>query len=147
MSDGSDPEISPEGAQALLEAGSATFVDVRDGSSYRSGHIPGALHVGDHNIGEFVSAADKSRPVVVYCYHGNSSLGGASYLRSQGFEQVWSMSSGWAGWYGRPMEESPRPDPPPRPRAPRVTPAPAPKRQRRRDRWLGRIRSLRGGKG
>jgi len=136
------PEISPDDALALFDAGGATFVDVRDGGSYRSGHVPGALHLGDHNIGEFVQSADKTRPVVVYCYHGNSSLGGAAYLLSQGFSQVWSMSSGWAGWYGKPSEESPRPAPVPRPA--RVAPPTPPPRQRRRDRWLGRIRSLRG---
>lgn len=139
----SEEEISVDAALIHLEAGTATFMDVRDGGSFRSGRVPGALHVGDHNIGEFVETADKGRPVIVYCYHGNSSLGGAAYLRAQGFEQVWSMEGGFAVWHGRPTEDSPPlPTPPLRP--PTGSPVEPQPRVRRRDRWLRRLRSLSG---
>ncbi len=140
----SEEEISVDAALAHLESGTAIFMDVRDGVSFRIGRIPGALHVGDHNISDFVETKDKSHPVIVYCYHGNSSLGGAAYLRAQGFERVWSMAGGFAGWHGRPTEESPqRPRPPLRPQT-KGDEKPRP-RERRRDRWLRRLRSLRRG--
>jgi len=93
-------EISVEEATAQLESGDATFIDVRDGGSWRSGHIPGAQSVGDHNISEFIATADKTRTVVVYCYHGNSSRGGAAYLAENGFADVYSMSGGMSAWSG-----------------------------------------------
>ncbi len=102
-------EISAEDAHALLEAQGAVFLDVRDRGSWRSGHIPGALHIGDHNIQEFVADAQRERTTIVYCYHGYSSLGGAAFLNSEGFSDVYSMKGGFAGWPPRPVEQGPAP--------------------------------------
>jgi len=38
------------------------------------------------------------QPVIVYCYHGNSSLGGTMYLKEQGFQDVRSMQGGFEEW-------------------------------------------------
>ena len=139
------PEITAEKALERLEAGVTVFIDVRDGGSYRRGHIPGAKHIGDHNIADFVEGSDKSEPVIVYCYHGNSSLGGAAHLLSQGFEEVYSMSGGFAAWGEGPVESAPQPPapkPPPRPdRPPEPIESTEPRPSRRR-RLLKRIRSL-----
>ena len=100
------PEIDPDAAAARLAAGEALFMDVRDPGSFAASHIPGAVHVTDATIGEFLATTEKSRPIVVYCYHGNSSLGGAAYLMEHGFEDVCSMSGGFEAWRGRHPEES-----------------------------------------
>lgn len=92
------PEIDLDGARAHLDAETALFMDVRDPMSFRSGHIPGARHVHDGNIQEFVDGADKEERVIVYCYHGNMSRGGTAYLLSNGFAEVYSMSGGFEGW-------------------------------------------------
>lgn len=92
------PELDPAAARARLDAGECTFVDVRDPDSYRHGHVPGALHVTDRNVAEFCETADRTRPVIVYCYHGHSSLGGAAYFLKQGFQEVYSMSGGFTEW-------------------------------------------------
>lgn len=134
------PELDADAAEERLKT--AAFVDVRDAGSFRGGHIPGALHVGDHNVAQFVSSADKARPTIVYCYHGHSSLGGAAYLLEQGFTEVYSLRGGFAAWHGRPTDTAPLPSPgpaPPRPK--RVEP---PKRPSRRRRWLSKLRSLKG---
>ena len=103
------PELSVDQALERLEAGSADFVDVRDRGSWRRGHLPSALHLGDHNVADFVREADKSRCLIVYCYHGNSSIGGAAHFLEQGFEEVYSMAGGFAAWHGRPVESEPEP--------------------------------------
>ena len=111
------PEVDVQQALSLLNEGATVFLDVRDSGSYRRGHIPGAQHIGDHNVEDFVENADKSKAVVIYCYHGNSSLGGAAHLLSQGFEEVYSMSGGFAAWADGPIESAPQPErqePPPR---------------------------------
>jgi thiosulfate sulfurtransferase len=90
-------EIEVAQARELLAAGCA-FVDVRDTMSYESAHIPGALHLTDANVGAFTAASDKAKPIVIYCYHGHSSLGGAAYLMEQGFERVYSLAGGFESW-------------------------------------------------
>ena len=90
-------EISPEKAKELLASG-ATFVDVRDPASYEAAHIPGAISLNDSNVEKFVSQSEKNKPVVVYCYHGHTSLGGAAYLMDQGFKEVYSLTGGFESW-------------------------------------------------
>jgi thiosulfate sulfurtransferase len=84
-------------AKELLESG-ATFVDIRDPASYEAAHIPGALPLTDANIEKFVSTHEKKTPIVVYCYHGNASQGGAGYLMDQGFQKVYSLAGGFELW-------------------------------------------------
>ncbi len=91
-------EIAPEEASPLLEAGRAVFVDVRDPASFQAAHVPGALHLSDANVVDFVAQADKSKPIVVYCYHGHTSQGAAAYLVDQGFKEVYSVTGGFERW-------------------------------------------------
>ena len=91
-------EIPVEQAGKMLEAGKAVFVDVRDPGSYQASHVPGALHLNDSNVEEFTSKTDKSKPVVVYCYHGHTSQGAAAYLIDQGFKEVYSVMGGFEQW-------------------------------------------------
>jgi len=139
------PEISAEQALERLQEGATVFIDVRDGGSYRRAHIPGASNIGDHNIGDFVARSDKSEPVIVYCFHGNSSLGGAAHLLEQGFAEVYSMSGGFAAWGDQPTESEPEPERPTRPSRPVAAPTqPQDSSQRpsKRRRLFNRIRSL-----
>ncbi len=139
------PELNADQALERLNEGATIFLDVRDAGSYRRGHIPGAQHIGDHNIADFVERADKSEPIVMYCYHGNSSLGGAAHLLSQGFEEVYSMSGGFASWGEHPVESDPEPEPrkpPPRPKVSAQRAASGPQQVSRRRKLLNRLRGL-----
>jgi len=95
------PELDVEAAHRLQEAGAATFVDVRDPGSHRAAHVPGAVPVSDSSLAAFLRDTPRDRPLVVYCYHGHTSLGGAAYFLEQGFTQVWSMHGGFEAWRGR----------------------------------------------
>lgn len=92
------PEVDLEKAKSLLEADSATFVDVRDPGSYAESHIPGACNILDDTVEDFVAKTPKDRPLVVYCYFGHTSLGGAAYFLEQGFSEVYSMEGGFESW-------------------------------------------------
>jgi len=92
------PQIQIHEAKRQLDQKECLFVDIRDPDSYRSAHIPGALHLHDGNVQEFVENTDKNTAVVVYCYHGNSSLGATAYLIENGFKTVASMSGGFEAW-------------------------------------------------
>ena len=90
--------ISPEAAAQLIAEKKPTLVDVRDPHSFKAGRIPGAFLLDNQSVHEFTEDADKSLPVLVYCYHGNSSKGAADYFSSQGYKEVYSMDGGYEAW-------------------------------------------------
>ena len=92
------PEITVNEAKEFFLSNSADFIDVRDPQSFETGHIPGALHVNDNNLEEFLLKADKSKHHIVYCYHGNSSMGGTAYFLENGFKKVQSLTGGFGKW-------------------------------------------------
>ncbi|UZJ60912.1 thiosulfate sulfurtransferase GlpE [Pseudomonas sp. KU26590] len=89
--------ISPEQVHALREQG-AVLVDVRDAQTYATQHIPDSHHLDNHSIADFIRQADLDKPLVVLCYHGNSSQSAAAYLVGQGFSEVYSMDGGFELW-------------------------------------------------
>ncbi|MED5239408.1 MAG: thiosulfate sulfurtransferase GlpE [Pseudomonadota bacterium] len=86
--------ISPEQGKARFDDGQALFVDIRDPHSFAAGHLRGAVHLSNANVDQFLVDSDKARPLVVYCYHGNSSQGAADFLTEQGFQAV-SLDGGY----------------------------------------------------
>jgi thiosulfate sulfurtransferase len=91
-------QIDIQQAHRMISANEATVVDIRDEGSYGESHIPGAVLVNDANIREFLSDADRKRPVICYCYHGISSQSAAAFFKGQGFEAVYSMIGGFEEW-------------------------------------------------
>ena len=89
--------IPPEQAQALREQG-AVVVDIRDPQSFASGHIRGSQHLDNYSLAAFIAAADFDQPLIVTCYHGNSSQSAAAYLAHQGFAEVYSLDGGFELW-------------------------------------------------
>ena len=89
--------IPPEQAQALREQG-AVVVDIRDAQAYASRHITGARHLDNHSLHDFIANADLDAPLIVACYHGNSSQSAAAYLVGQGFSEVYSLDGGFELW-------------------------------------------------
>jgi thiosulfate sulfurtransferase len=98
------PQIQIHEAKMKFDDKSCLFVDIRDPGSYRQAHIPGAIHLHDGNVQEFLQNTARDQAVVVYCYHGNSSLGATAFLIENGFTDVASMSGGFEAW--RPVYEA-----------------------------------------
>ena len=74
------------------------ILDIRDYQSFDSGHIDGAIHFSPDNVKNFIDKNDFSAPIVVCCYHGNSSKSAAQLLADNGFEDVYSLNGGYEGW-------------------------------------------------
>ena len=89
--------IPPEQAQALRDQG-AVVVDIRDPQAYAAGHIKDATHLDNHSLHDFIAKADLDAPLIVACYHGNSSQSAAAYLAGQGFSEVYSLDGGFELW-------------------------------------------------
>lgn len=86
-------------AQALeLMQQQAVIADIRDENSFAQGHIAGAFHLTNTSLGQFMRQHDFEQPVIVVCYHGNSSQGAAQYLAEQGYDAVYSMDGGFESW-------------------------------------------------
>ncbi|WP_394175664.1 thiosulfate sulfurtransferase GlpE [Thalassotalea litorea] len=74
------------------------IVDIRDANSFNTSHIPGAVHLTNDNLTDFLHQADYDVPTVVCCYHGISSQQAAQFLISQDFTDVYSMDGGFEQW-------------------------------------------------
>lgn len=85
-------------ALKLIEEQQATVADIRDEASFERGHIDSACYLSNHNLQQFIEENDPDTPLVVCCYHGNSSQSAAAYLAERGFEQVYSLDGGFEAW-------------------------------------------------
>ncbi|MDP5188441.1 thiosulfate sulfurtransferase GlpE [Rheinheimera baltica] len=90
--------ISVADTAKLLADGKVVIADIRDEQSFAGGHIEGSYHLTNGSLTGFMQQVEFEQPVVVVCYHGNSSQGAAQYLAQQGFEQVFSMDGGFESW-------------------------------------------------
>ncbi len=91
--------ISVEEAHQRLQQQRGVLVDIRDPQSFALGHTPGAFHLTNDSLVIFMNEHDFDTPVMVMCYHGNSSQGAAQYLLQQGFEAVYSVDGGFDAWH------------------------------------------------
>ncbi|WP_165461575.1 thiosulfate sulfurtransferase GlpE [Atlantibacter sp.] len=91
--------IGVEEAHQKMQRGAAVLVDIRDPQSYAIGHAPGAFHLTNDTLINFMQETDFDMPVMVMCYHGNSSKGAAQYLLQQGYENVYSVDGGFDAWH------------------------------------------------
>ena len=85
-------------AKRLLENESTVIVDIRDTFSFIYGHVNKAINLTQANLENFVKNTDKQQPLLVVCYHGNSSQVAAEYLSQQGFADVYSLDGGYEAW-------------------------------------------------
>ncbi len=82
----------------VLSSKTHVVVDIRDAASFSNGRITGAIHLTNESLADFLREADPDAPVVVCCYHGQSSQQAAQFLVSQDFTQVYSLDGGFTQW-------------------------------------------------
>lgn len=94
-----DYEISPADASALINAGNAKIIDVREPWEFATAHIEGSVPMP---MGEVPARAhqelDPEERLVVLCHHGIRSMNVTAWLRNQGFEQAQSLRGGIDAW-------------------------------------------------
>jgi thiosulfate sulfurtransferase len=90
--------ISTSQLHDVLADNSHIIVDIRDPNSFQTAHIPGAIHLSNDSMADFLRDADFDAPVVVGCYHGISSQQAAQFLISQDFTDVYSLDGGFTQW-------------------------------------------------
>jgi rhodanese-related sulfurtransferase len=84
--------------KALLERDGLLILDIRDEHAFAAGHIAGARYLSNANMEDTLLSSDKSRPVLLYCYHGNASQTCASMFADFGFREVYDLIGGYESW-------------------------------------------------
>ena len=95
------PEASAAEVKAKLDHDKKVIVlDVREKEEYRDGHLQGAISLprGFLEIRVEEAIPDRSAPIIAYCAGGVRSLIAARTLHEMGYDNVTSMTGGFAAW-------------------------------------------------
>jgi rhodanese-related sulfurtransferase len=92
-------QISAPDAVRLINKG-ALVVDVRPTEAYQRGHIVNArnIELGSLQANRDAVSKQKSKLLVTVCDNGTISAKAAKLLRQGGYENVFSLRGGLAGW-------------------------------------------------
>ena len=88
----------PAEADGLRKAGAVEIVDVRNGSEWAAGHIPGSRNLPLGRLAERIAELPRDRPLVVHCQSGARAAVAISLLRARGFGDVRHLAGDWAEW-------------------------------------------------
>lgn len=91
------PEVTPEEARRRQQAG-ALIVDVREPEEWRTGHIPGAVHVPLGELSARLGEFDPEQEMILVCRSGNRSAHATMLLQQAGFRQVYNLAGGLIAW-------------------------------------------------
>ena len=80
----------------LIKTGKVILADIRDRESYMQSHISDAVHLTQDNLEEFKNNLDPDKIIILYCYHGNNSVGAAQYFTNLGYQNVYSLDGGFS---------------------------------------------------
>ncbi len=94
-----DLEIDTDQLKDWLSTDEAfTLVDIREPHELRQGHATNALLLRMNDIpNRLDELPSKNTRLVIYCAAGARSFGVAHWLREQGWEDSWSLESGFFG--------------------------------------------------
>jgi len=90
--------ISANDAKTLIDQGTRQIIDIRDAMSFQTGHMTNSIRIDNQGVEQFMAQADQQAPLIVCCYHGNSSQNAAQYFSEQGFQDVYSLDGGYEQW-------------------------------------------------
>ncbi len=98
--------VSVTSALGLQDDLEMIFVDVREGSEWAQGHIPGAVHaprghlefLADPEFPRHNAALVQDKILVLYCATGGRSTLAAKTLHDMGFPRACSLVGGMAAW-------------------------------------------------
>jgi rhodanese-related sulfurtransferase len=100
-----DIDLPPQRAKALVDAGEAALVDVREPYEHDAGRIAGACHIELERLAGKADSIDRDRPVIFHCRLGARSAMAAQAFRAAGYE-AYSLDGGIQAWVddGLPIE-------------------------------------------
>ena len=76
----------------------ALLLDARDAASHARDGWPGAVRLCSDNQDTLLLRTARTRPVLIYCHHGNASQTWAQMFADFGFTEVRDLIGGQAAW-------------------------------------------------
>lgn len=94
--------LNPQEAVRLINDRDPIILDVRPAADYKRGHLLNAMNLPIAQLDAQLGQIDKhkTRPVLVYCSLGGSSVVAAEKLRKHGYSEVYPLSGGINSWQG-----------------------------------------------
>jgi thiosulfate sulfurtransferase len=83
---------------SFLNQKAPVVIDMRDATAQAAGLLPNAQPASDTLICALAKRRRLAPPVLVYCYHGNTSRDLCAFLTQFGLPEVYNLSGGWAAW-------------------------------------------------
>jgi len=105
-------DLQPADVQALRAEPDLLILDTRDAADYARGCMEGAEPASDAVFRQLMKSRQRERPVLVYCYHGNSSRGICQFIAGFGYTRVYNLAGGWQGWLQHLEAAAPQTDAP-----------------------------------
>lgn len=97
MSEQNFQRLAPQQVRDWLAARpDALVLDAREARHHALGHLAGSVRLDGRNHERLLLAERKTRPVFIYCYHGNASQTWAGMFRDFGFTDVADLVGGWS---------------------------------------------------
>ena len=92
--------LGPLEAVRIINDREPVSVDLRPSGDFKKGHLLNAINIPLAKIEERAGelSKDKSRPVLLYCALGGSSVEAANKLRKLGFTEAYPIRGGINGW-------------------------------------------------
>jgi rhodanese-related sulfurtransferase len=94
-------DIQADELDAFLNREDLVVIDMRDTATQSAGQLPRAQLPSDTLISALAKRRRLAPPVLVYCYHGNSSRDLCAFLSQLGLPEVYNLAGGWAAWEAR----------------------------------------------
>ncbi|NUM50124.1 MAG: redoxin domain-containing protein [Flavobacteriales bacterium] len=97
-----------EFSEKLKQEKNAQLIDVRTPEEFNEGFIAEALNINwnSNSFDNDIQILDKSKPVFVYCFSGARSASAASYMRKNGFKEVYELNGGILKWRAAKLPET-----------------------------------------
>jgi rhodanese-related sulfurtransferase len=76
----------------------ALVLDARSAEHHAAAHLPGSVRLDGRNHEMLLMREPRSRPIFVYCYHGNASQTYAQMFTDFGFKHVCDLVGGHEAW-------------------------------------------------
>jgi len=92
--------LSPYDATQKMNSGTAVFLDVRDESEFKGGHLLNARSMPVNKLAERLHEIEKHKDedVVVYCDNGMRTSRAIAKLKKSGFTNLFSLAGGLVAW-------------------------------------------------
>lgn len=86
--------ISYKALRLMIESGDKfNLLDVRTGSEYKSGHIPGSKNAPQEKLLKVLNKTGKEASIVLYCQSGGRARKAKKFLENSGFTDVQTFGS------------------------------------------------------